>query len=141
MPARISAVRSSEPSSITITRRRATGRPSRRSTLSAIVTSSFRAGTRKTQEKASAPSGGDCGGWTIALWPRTKSSSVQRNIAATTTRQTVKMTSHTTGRPAKGQVGELMWLVLDQVDRLLFGSRFLQARSGLADRRLQSLQG
>ena len=100
-------MRSSEPSSITTIRRRATGSASRRSTLSAIVTSSFSAGTRKTQVKASAPSGGGCG----RVDDRAVAADEEQQRPAgtsptTTTRQTVKRDlPRPRGRPSKGQVG------------------------------------
>ncbi len=69
---------------MTSTRRSARSRSNNRSTLSRIVTSSFSAGTRKTQLKASATPGLASGARRIARWPRTKRSRLQANIATIT---------------------------------------------------------
>jgi hypothetical protein len=100
IPARIAAVWSSEASSITITWRRETGTLRSRSTLSRIVSSSFSAGTRNTQVKASVRSGAE-ELVVVARRPRTKSRVVQRNIAEITTSATQKSPASGAGRPSK----------------------------------------
>ncbi len=94
------ACASSEPSSITITRRWASSSASRRSTLSPIVISSFSAATRKTHVQSSSPCG--AGAPAIAFCPRTNSDVVQRHIVTITMNAAVRTICAGSGMPSNG---------------------------------------
>ena len=99
-----SGVRSSEPSSITTIRRRVTASRAAASTLSRIVTSSFSAGTRKTQVSAVGAAWARRARAGASAAARTNRSAVQSSIAHDDGEADPEEDGPADGRPEKGAV-------------------------------------